>query len=92
MKKFTKSIEVNFENIQEILKCPLVEGIRKESVSIYEDGRSNPYVMNFRFILDVYGFDLPFNLESGCVLALDVCGTWYAFTKEEWNRHKNDEI
>ena len=92
MKKFVKSIEICADNIWEVLNCPIVNGIRKEFGHIREEGRGEPYSVFFLFVLDVSGFDLPFEIGCGNVLALDVCGTWYAFTREEWNRHKDDEI
>lgn len=93
MKKFKKTIEISFENLAEVLKCPIVEGIRKENSNNYrQEGRGNCYTMDYVLLLDVYNFDLPFGLLFGDVLALDICGTWYAFTKKEWDKHKNDEI
>lgn len=92
MKKFKKSIEINFENIKEVLNCPIVEGIHKEDNGVYQEGYGKPYYTWCLPVLDVVGFDLPFSLELGSVIALDVCGTWHAFTKKEWDKHKNDEI
>lgn len=92
MKKFVKSIEICPDNIWEALNCPIVKGVRKETGFSCEDGRGYPYTVYVSFAFDVSGFDLPFAIGHGDVLALDVCGTWYAFDKEEWNRHKNDEI
>ena len=31
-------------------------------------------------------------IDDGSVLALDLCDTWYAFSKAGWEKHKNDEI
>ena len=42
-------------------------------------------------VVDVTGFG-PFTINHGNILVLDICGTWHAFTKEEWDRYKNDEI
>ena len=92
MKKFTKSIEICPDNIWEVLNCPIVKGVRKETGFICEDGRGEPYVFYTTFTFDISGFNFPFVIDNGSVLALDVCGTWYAFTKEEWNKHKNEEI
>lgn len=93
MKKFKKTIEISFENLAEVLKCPIVEGIRKENLNNYrQEGRGNCYITDYALLLDVCNFDLPFGLSFGGVLALDICGTWYAFTKKEWDKHKNDEI
>ena len=92
MKKFVKSIEICSENILEVLRCLIVEGIRKEISIVYEEGRATPYATHTELLLDVSGYELPFGFDLGSVLALDVCGTWYAFTRKEWNEHKNDEI
>ena len=92
MKKFKKTIEISFENLAEVLKCPIVEGIRKINDSAYIEGRGEPYFTWTLAVLDVNGFDLPFAIDDNSVLALDICDTWYAFTKKQWNEHKNDEI
>lgn len=92
MKKFKKSIEISTENILEVLDCPIVEGIHKVTDRSYIEGRCEPYITCSVLVVDVAGFGLPFALDRGCVLALDICGTWYAFTKEGWDRYKNDEI
>lgn len=92
MKKFKKSIEISTENILEVLDCPIVEGIRKVSDRSYIDGRGEPYTTFSVFVVDVAGFGLPFAIDRGCVLALDICDTWYAFTREGWDEHKNDQI
>lgn len=34
MKKFKKSIEINYENIKEVLHVPIVEGIHKVNMII----------------------------------------------------------
>lgn len=92
MKKFVKSIEICPDNIWDVLNCPIVTGIRKETGCIYEAGRGNPYAVYTELYIDVPGFKLPFGFGFGDVFALDVCGTWYAFTRKEWDEHKNDEI
>ena len=93
MKKFTKSIEICPDNILEALNCPIVKGVRKVANGINNiGGRGDSYTVDTVLLLDVSGFELPFNFTLGSVLALDVCGTWYAFTRKEWNEHKNDEI
>lgn len=92
MKKFMKSIEISTDNILEVLNCPIVEGIRKETDRLCIEGRGEPYTTRSALVVDVAGFGLPFAIDRGCVLALDICGTWHAFTKEEWDRYKNDEI
>lgn len=92
MKKFKKSIEISTENILDVLNCPIVEGIRKVSDRLYIEGRGEHYTTCSVFVVDVAGFGLPFAIDRGCVLALDICDTWYAFTREGWDEHKNDEI
>lgn len=92
MKKFKKSIEISTDNILEVLDCPIVSGIRKINKSAYIEGRGEPYTTCSVLVIDVAGFGLPFAIDRGCVLALDICDTWYAFTREGWDRHKNDEI
>lgn len=92
MKKFKKSIEISTDNILEVLDCPIVEGIHKETDRSYIEGRGEHYTTRSVLVVDVAGFGLPFAIDRGCVLALDICDTWYAFTKEEWDRYKNDEI
>lgn len=92
MKKFKKSIEISYENIKDVLQVPIVEGIRKINESAYIEGRGEPYFTWTALVLDVNGFVLPFDIDKGCVLALDICDTWYAFTKKQWENHKNDEI
>lgn len=92
MKKFKKSIEISTDNILEVLNCPIVEGIRKETDRLCVEGRGEPYTMRSVLVVDVAGFGLPFAIDRGCVLAIDICDTWYAFTKKEWDKHKNDEI
>ena len=92
MKKFVKSIEICPDNIWEVLNCPIVNGTNKVTGFVCEEGRGYPYTALGAFTIDVSGFDLPFKIGCGNVLALDVCGTWYAFTEKEWNKHKDDEI
>ena len=38
------------------------------------------------------GFDSDFCIDQGYILALDICDTWYAFSRHGWEKHKNDEI
>lgn len=92
MKKFKKSIEINYENIKDVLHVPIVEGIHKVNNDYYVEGRGTPYFTSSAVVLDVTGFDLPFVIGNGSVLALDVCDSWYAFTKKQWEKHKDDEI
>lgn len=92
MKKFKKSIEISYENIKDVLHVPIVEGIHKVNNDFYVEGYGKPYFTSSVAVLDVIGFDLPFAIGSGCVLAVDVCDNWYAFTKKQWEKHKDDEI
>lgn len=92
MKKFKSSMEISTDNILEVLDCPIVDGIRKETDRLCIEGRCEPYTTRSALVVDVAGFDLHFAIDKGCVLALDICDTWYAFTREGWDRHKNDEI
>lgn len=91
MKKFKKSIEISTDNILEVLDCPIVDGIRKETDRLCIEGRGYPYAVLSELVVDVTGFG-PFTINHGNILVLDICGTWHAFTKEEWDRYKNDEI
>lgn len=56
------------------------------------EGRGDPYFISSTAVLDVNGFNLPFAIDDNNVLAVDVCDNWYAFTKKQWEEHKNDEI
>ena len=91
MKKFKSSIEISLDGIMAVLTCPIVDCIRKERSMIHVEGRGEPYAVLSALVVDVAGFG-PFTINRGSVLALDICGTGYAFTKEEWDKHKNDEI
>ena len=91
MKKFKKSIEISTDNILEVLDCPIVDCIHKERSMIHVEGRVDPYAVLSELVVDVTGFG-PFTINHGNILALDICGTWYSFTKDEWDRYKNDEI
>lgn len=91
MKKFKSSIEISMENVRDVLNCPIVGGIRKETSNMYIEGRGMESYFS-KLVVDIAGFNFPFTIDRGSVLALDICGTWYAFTKEEWDEHKNDEI
>lgn len=92
MKKFKKSIDISYENIKDVLQVPIVEGIHKVSSDVYMEGYGEPYFISSTAVLDVNGFDLPFAIDDNNVLAVDVCDNWYAFTKKQWEKHKNDEI
>ena len=40
----------------------------------------------------IEGFDSDFCIDQGAILALDICDTWYAFSRNGWEEHKNDEV
>lgn len=40
----------------------------------------------------VEGIKSDLCVNQGGVLALDICDTWYSFSKEGWEEHKNDEV
>lgn len=93
MKKFKKSIDVNYENIKDVLQVPIVEGIYKVGIDAYTEGRDRPYCVSSTVIVGITGFNhYSITMDNGCVLALDVCDNWRAFTKEEWEKHKDDEV
>lgn len=92
MKKYKKTIEIKYENIKKILEVPIVEGIHKECDEEYIEGYGKPYTTWSVALLDIAGFDLPFSIDVGGILALDVCDNWHAFTKKQWEKHKEDEI
>ena len=53
MKKFKKSIEISTDNILEVLDCPIVEGIRKETDRLCIEGRGEPYAVLSELVVDV---------------------------------------
>ena len=71
---------------------PLLRAYTMVNNDYYVEGRGTPYFTSSAVVLDVTGFDLPFVIGNGSVLALDVCDSWYAFTKKQWEKHKYDEI
>lgn len=90
MKKFKKSIEISTENISDVLQVPIV-------TSLYKTKNLKTLVLKvvaFLMILYVHieGFESDFCIDQGDILALDICDTWYAFSKAGWEKHKNDEI
>ena len=92
MKKFKKSIDVNYENIKDALQVPIVEGIYKVGNDAYTEGCGRPYSVSSTVVIGIIGFDHYCAIDDGCVLAVDVCDNWHAFTKEQWEKHKDDEI
>jgi hypothetical protein len=101
MKKFKKSIEINKENIWDVLKCPAVESIEKR-IETYTDASCKEVdmdVISVKLAKDIKlcFTNFPLRKDIQCaymydVLALDICDTWYAFTKHGWDEHKNDEV
>ena len=92
MKKYKKSIEISYANIEEVLNVPIVDGIEKRQYGNHVEGYSYAYFTWSVNMLNVQGYELPFGIGDGSVLALDVCDNWHAFSKEQWKNHKDDEI
>lgn len=94
MKKFKKSIEISTENISDVLQVPIVTSVYKTKFfkNACLDGRSVPYDTIAVMHVKVEGFENDFIIDQGDILALDICDTWYAFSKAGWEKHKNDEI
>lgn len=94
MKKFKKSIEISTENISDVLQVPIVTNIYKNKnfKNLCIDGRSVPYDTITMMYVHIEGFDNDFCIDQGDILALDICDTWYVFSKAGWDKHKDDEI
>ena len=94
MKKFKKSIEITTENISDVLQVPIVTSVykRKFFKNPFIEGRSNTYDALVVMYVQVEGIKSDLCINQGDVLALDICDTWYAFSKEGWEKHKNDEV
>lgn len=94
MKKFKKSIEISTENISDVLQVPIVTSVYKTKLfkDPFIEGRSNPYDVLVVMYVRVEGIKSDLCINQGDVLALDICDTWYAFSKEGWKKHKNDEV
>ncbi|MFW5492403.1 MAG: hypothetical protein ACOCO1_08770 [Segatella copri] len=94
MKKFKKSIEIITENISDILQVPIVNSVYKTKFfkNPFIEGRSNSYDALVVMNVHIEGIESDLCLDQGDVLALDICDTWYAFSKEGWEKHKNDEV
>lgn len=94
MKKFKKSIEISTENISDVLQVPIVTSLYK--TKNYKnpclEGRSVPYDTIAMMYVRIEGFDSDFCIDQGDILALDICDTWYAFSRHGWDEHKNDEV
>lgn len=56
------------------------------------EGRSVPYDTIALMYVHIEGFDSDFCINQGYILVLDICDTWYAFSKAGWEKHKNDEV
>ena len=94
MKKFKKSIEISTENISDVLQVPIVTSVYKTKFfkNPFIEGRINPYDALEVMYVHVEGIKSDLCINEGDVLALDICDTWYAFSKAGWEKHKNDEI
>lgn len=94
MKKFKKSIEISTENISYVLQVPIVTSLYKTKnfKNPCFEGRSVPYDTIALMYVHIEGFDSDFCIDQGNILALDICDTWYAFSRKGWEEHKNDEV
>ena len=94
MKKFKKSIEISTENILDVLQVPIVTSVYKDKLfkNPFLEGRSNPYDALSVMYVHVEGIKSDLCINQGDVLALDICDTWYTFSKAGWEKHKNDEV
>ena len=94
MKKFKKSIEISTENISDVLQVPIVTSVFKTKLfkNPFIEGRSNTYDALVVMKVHIEGIESDLYLNQGDVLALDICDTWYSFSKEGWEKHKNDEV
>ena len=94
MKKFKKSIEISTENISDVLQVPIVTSVYKTKLSKnpFIEGRINPYDALEVMYVHVEGIKSDLCINEGDVLALDICDTWYVFSKAWWEKHKNDEV
>ena len=94
MKKFKKSIEISTKNISDVLQVPIVTSLYKTKnfKNPCLEGRSVPYDTIAVMYVHIEGFDSDFCINQGNILALDICDTWYAFSRAGWEKHKNDEV
>ena len=94
MKKFKKSIEISTENISDVLQVPIITSVYKKKFfkNPFIEGCSNPYDALVVMKAHIEGIESDLYLDQGNVLAIDICDTWYAFSKEGWDEHKNDEV
>ena len=94
MKKLKKSIEISTKNISDVLQVPIVTSLYKTKnfKNPCLEGRSVPYDTIALMYVHIEGFDSDFCINQGNMLALDICDTWYAFSKAGWEKHKNDEV
>ena len=94
MKKFKKSIEISTENISDVLQVPIVTSVYKTKLYKYPltEGRSNPYDALSVMYVHIECIKSDLCIDQGDVLALDICDTWYTFSKAGWEKHKNDEV
>lgn len=92
MRKYKKIIEINYANMAEVLQVPIVDGIEKERFGTHWTGYGELYATSSVVGLVVSGYEQPFAIGTGNVLALDVCDNWHAFSKKEWIKHIDDVI
>lgn len=73
---------------------PIVTSVYKTKLfkNPFTEGRSNPYDALAVMYVRVEGIKSDLCINQGDVLALDICDTWYTFSKEGWEKHKNDEV
>lgn len=90
MKKFKKSIEISTKNISDVLQVPIVTSLYKTKnfKNPCFEGRSVPYDTIALMYVHIEGFDSDFCINQGYILALDICDTWYAFSKAGWENIK----
>lgn len=94
MKKFKNAIEISTKNISDILQVSIVTSLYKTKnlKNPCLEGRSVPYDTIAVMYVHIEGFDSDFCIDQGYILALDICDTWYAFSRNGWEEHKNDEV
>lgn len=90
MKKYKKVVEIAKDNLYEVLNIPIVDSMDKVRGMFEIEGKGRAYVESVGISIWVNGYDNP--LAIGDILALDICDNWYAFPKNVWEKHKDDEI
>ena len=85
MKKFKKSIEINYENIKDVLRVPIVEGIHKVNNDYYVEGRGKPYFTSAVAVLPVPKSELVKSMNSAfgyACLARFIISSLFSFFKK----------